>query len=95
MNIQQPTPTAQEIASTLALIAKLTAENDALKAQAAKPKSNGAGLKVSAKGALSVYGMGRFPVTLYSSQWLALLDRKEEILAFLKANSTVLKVKEA
>lgn len=50
-------------------------------------------LKVSAKGAVSVYGLGRFPVTLYTSQMLSLLENKDAILAFIAANSTSLAVK--
>src|SRR4029077_10136193 len=43
-------------------------------------------LKVSEKGALSVYGLGRFPVTLYKEQWLRLLEHTEEIRAFVRDN---------
>ena len=50
-------------------------------------------LKVSAKGAVSVYGLGRFPVTLYTSQMTALLDNKDAILAFIAANAGSLAVK--
>lgn len=50
-------------------------------------------LKVSEKGALSLYGMGRFPVTLYRGQWERLLAAKPEIEAFIKANDTLLAVK--
>lgn len=48
------------------------------------------GIKISAKGGVSVYGMGRFPVTLYASQWTALLAKSAEITAFLKANDSKL-----
>ena len=48
-------------------------------------------MKVSEKGAVSVYGMGRFPVTLYKEQWLKLLDMSEEIRAFIAANEAQLK----
>jgi hypothetical protein len=51
-------------------------------------------MKVSEKGALSIYGMGRFPVTLYKEQWLRLLDKADEIRAFIAANDTQLKAKE-
>ena len=51
-------------------------------------------MKVSEKGALSIYGMGRFPVTLYKEQWLKLLDMSAEIRAFITANETQLKTKE-
>ena len=51
-------------------------------------------MKVSEKGALSVYGMGRFPVTLYKEQWLKLLDMSDEIRAFIGANEAQLKAKD-
>ena len=68
---------------------RLRAENAALKGGAAKPR-----LKVSEKGAVSIYGMGRFPVTLYKEQWLRLLDMADEIREFIKANDSQLKRKE-
>jgi len=71
-------------------IERLRAENEALK----KTSSRGLSLKVSEKGALSVYGMGRFPVTLYKEQWLKLLEMSKDILAFIKANESKLKTKE-
>jgi len=51
-------------------------------------------MKVSEKGALSVYGMGRFPVTLYKEQWLRLLAMAEAIKAFIEAHDAQLKTKE-
>jgi hypothetical protein len=51
-------------------------------------------MKVSEKGALSVYGLGRFPVTLYKEQWVKLLAAAEDIQAFLKDNDGLLKAKE-
>jgi hypothetical protein len=51
-------------------------------------------LKVSEKGGLSVYGLGRFPVTLYKEQWIRLLDQAEEIKSFLKENDSLLKAKQ-
>jgi hypothetical protein len=51
-------------------------------------------MKVSEKGALSVYGMGRFPVTLYKEQWLRLLDMADDIRAFIAANDSALNVKD-
>jgi hypothetical protein len=68
---------------------RLRAENEALK----KSSSKGLSLRVSEKGGVSVYGLGRFPVTLYKEQWLRLLDMTEEIRAFIKANSSQLRVK--
>lgn len=69
---------------------KLKAENAALKARSGRPVA----MKVSEKGGLSVYGLGRFPVTLYQEQWLKLLDMAEEIRAFIRDNATLLKKKE-
>ena len=69
---------------------KLKAENAALKARGGR----GVSLKVSEKGAVSVYGLGRFPVTLYLEQWLKLLDLAEEIRAFIRENEGKLKKKE-
>ena len=51
-------------------------------------------MKVSEKGAVSIYGMGRFPVTLYKEQWLKLLGMSDEIRAFITANDAQLKTKE-
>ena len=69
---------------------RLRAENQALK----KTSARGLSLKVSEKGGLSVYGLGRFPVTLYKEQWTKLLDMAEDIRNFLKANDSQLKTKE-
>ena len=69
---------------------RLRAENQALK----KTSSKGISLKVSEKGGLSVYGLGRFPVTLYKEQWNKLLDMAEDIRSFLKANDARLKSKD-
>ena len=70
-------------------IERLRKENEALKKGAA-----GVRMKVSEKGAVSVYGMGRFPVTLYKEQWLRLLDMSAEIRAFIAANEAQLKKKD-
>lgn len=70
---------------------RLRAENEALKN---KPSKGTLSMKVSEKGALSVYGMGRFPVTLYKEQWLKLLSISEEIKKFISANDDKLKTKE-
>ena len=51
-------------------------------------------MKVSEKGGLSVYGMGRFPITLYKEQWLKLLDMSDGIRVFIAANEKTLKAKE-
>ena len=70
---------------------RLKAENDSLK----KSKASGraVSLKVSEKGGLSVYGLGRFPVTLYKEQWTKLLDMSDEIREFMRANDGALKAK--
>ena len=68
---------------------RLRNENAALKKGAAP----GLSMKVSEKGALSIYGMGRFPVTLYKEQWLKLLNISDEIRAFIAANEARLKSK--
>ncbi len=70
-------------------LARLKAENEALKTRRGRAVS----LKVSEKGGVSVYGLGRFPVTLYKEQWIKLLDMADEIRAFLKENDAKLKVK--
>ena len=69
---------------------RLRAENAALKKTSAK----GISMKVSEKGGLSIYGLGRFPITLYKEQWTKLLDMAEDIRAFLRANDAQLKTKE-
>jgi hypothetical protein len=69
---------------------RLRKENAALK----KGASSGIRMKVSEKGAVSIYGMGRFPVTLYKEQWLRLLDMADDIRAFIAANEAQLKAKE-
>jgi hypothetical protein len=70
---------------------RLRAENDLLKRGA----SRGLSLRVSEKGAVSVYGLGRFPVTLYKEQWQKLLDMSEDIRTFIRANDSKLKTKQA
>jgi len=68
---------------------RLRKENAALK----KGTASGITMKVSEKGALSIYGMGRFPVTLYKEQWLKLLGMSDVIRAFIEANEGQLKAK--
>ena len=68
---------------------ELKAELERLRAENAKLKNKGAGglsLKVSEKGAVSLYGMGRFPVTLYKEQWLRILASASDIEAFIREN---------
>ena len=69
---------------------RLRAENERLK----NASSSKLAMKVSEKGALSIYGMGRFPVTLYKEQWLRLLTIAEDIRSFIEANNDSLKSKE-
>lgn len=73
-------------------IERLKAENTALKNK--KSATGGLSLKVSEKGALSVYGMGRFPVTLYKEQWVRLLGIADDIKKFIEENDSVLKTKD-
>lgn len=68
---------------------RLKAENEALK----NKKTRSAFLKVSEKGAVSVYGLGRFPVTLYKEQWVRLLDMGDDIRTFIEDNMDKLKSK--
>ena len=68
---------------------RLRKENESLKKGAAK----GISMKVSEKGGLSIYGLGRFPITLYKEQWTKLLDMSDEIRSFLVANDAELKTK--
>lgn len=69
---------------------RLRSENERLK----KGGSKGLSLKVSEKGGVSVYGLGRFPVTLYKEQWKKLLDMSEEIRNFIQDNESQLKSKD-
>jgi hypothetical protein len=69
---------------------RLRAENETLKTRGIK----GVSLKVSEKGGVSVYGLGRFPVTLYKEQWVRLLDMSEDIRTFIKENDGKLKAKQ-
>lgn len=69
---------------------RLRKENESLKKGAAK----GISMKVSEKGGLSIYGLGRFPITLYKEQWTKLLDMSDEIRQFIAANQSKLKSKE-
>lgn len=76
----------------IAELNRLKAENESLKNSTAhvRPLS----LKISEKGAVSLYGLGRFPVTLYKEQWQKVLNAADEIKAFIKANDAQLKAKE-
>jgi hypothetical protein len=70
---------------------RLRAENERLKGDRAR----GVTLKVSEKGGVSVYGMGRFPITLYKEQWTKLLDMADDIRTFIRENEASLKAKDA
>jgi hypothetical protein len=69
---------------------RLRSENASLK----KGATTGVRMKVSEKGAVSIYGMGRFPVTLYKEQWLKLLDMSPDIRNFIAENKALLKSKD-
>lgn len=69
---------------------RLRAENEKLKNKAVR----GLSLKVSEKGAVSLYGVGRFPVTLYKEQWRKILGMAAEIEDFIQKNEGSLKAKE-
>jgi hypothetical protein len=71
-------------------LTRLRAENEALR----QKRNSAISMKVSEKGAVSVYGLGRFPVTLYQEQWQKLLSMAEEIKNFIEENRSRLKVKE-
>ncbi len=76
---------------------EMKAELERLRAENTKLKTKtpgGLSLKVSEKGAVSLYGMGRFPVTLYKEQWLRLLGFAADIEAFIRENDARLKTKE-
>lgn len=68
---------------------RLRAENEKLKSKSSRATS----MKVSEKGGVSVYGLGRFPVTLYKEQWTKLLDMADDIRAFIEENASKLKTK--
>jgi hypothetical protein len=69
---------------------RLKAENESLKAKTTRATS----IRVSEKGGVSVYGLGRFPVTLYKEQWLKLLDMTDQIRTFITENEGKLKTKD-
>jgi hypothetical protein len=71
-------------------VERLRAENQALKTRSDRAVS----LKVSEKGGVSVYGLGRFPVTLYKEQWEKLLAMSDDLRKFIQDNAAKLKVKE-
>lgn len=80
-------PTPEELQAEME---RLRAENERLKARTGR----GVSLKVSEKGGVSLYGLGRFPITLYVEQWEKILDMAPEIRQFLADNAHLLKRKE-
>jgi hypothetical protein len=70
-------------------VERLREENERLKNR----QTRGVSLKVSEKGGVSVYGLGRFPVTLYKEQWARLLAMADDIRTFIKENESKLKAK--
>jgi len=92
----QTQPTIEEL---IAMVSNLQADNTRLNnklAEAAAQPARKISMKVSEKGALSLYGLGRFPTTLYRTQWERLLapDQVKAILAFITTNEKLLTVKE-
>lgn len=78
-----PEPTYEELKARLAELEK----------QGAGRRSGALEFRVSEKGGVSVYGLGRFPVTLYYEQWTRLLDQSEQLRTFLEENKSKLKLK--
>jgi hypothetical protein len=76
-------PTKEEL---LARIAELEAKGDSRRRGSLE-------FRVGEKGGVSVYGLGRFPVTLYYEQWVRLLDASADLRAFLEENKSKLKLK--
>jgi hypothetical protein len=80
-----PEPTKEELLARIAELERAASE---------KKRAGSLSFKVSEKGAVSVYGMGRFPVTLYHEQWTRLFAAAEDILTFIEENKDKLKTKE-
>lgn len=78
-----PEPTYDELKAKVAELEK----------QAKGRGRGGLQYKVSEKGGVSVYGLGRFPVTLYYEQWIRLLEQADQIREFLDENKSQLKMK--
>lgn len=85
--------TLQEVTALRSALAAAQAESAKLK-ESLKNQPRGLTLKVSTKGAVSVYGMGRFPVTLYAQQWTRLLDQAPALTQFIAANKHALVTKD-
>jgi len=86
------TPAAEPSAEIRELLAQLEAANAKIAAMGAKSLQS-LTVKRSEKGAVSVYGLGRFPVTLYASQWDRLAAELPKVGAFIKANRSTLAAK--
>ena len=83
---------SDERANMLAELERLKKENETIKLQKLRKQPSG-GIKISPKGGISVYGLGKWPVTLYRDQWVRLLDMKEKILQYITENEKLLKAK--
>jgi hypothetical protein len=93
MNTNNSAPTQEQInASMMAELARLKAENDALRARVPAAKTDG-GFKVTDKGAISFYHGSRFPVTLYLSQWEKLIASIPHLQGFIETHRDKLAVK--
>lgn len=73
---------------------ELKAQLEELKKQGGTRRTGALEFRVSEKGGVSVYGLGRFPVTLYYEQWSRLLDAADKLKEFLEENKSRLKLKE-
>ena len=94
LDISSPALAAPSTLDVMATEDELRAELERLKAENESLKNRRSGalsMKVSEKGGLSVYGLGRFPVTLYQEQWLKLLDLSDEIRGFIRDHQPELK----
>ena len=79
-----PEPTKEELLARIAELEKQTGSR----------RKGSLEFRVGAKGGVSVYGLGRFPVTLYYEQWVRLLNASEDLRFFLEENKSGLKLKE-
>jgi hypothetical protein len=73
---------------------ELKARLEELEKKKTGQRSGALEFRVGEKGGVSVYGLGRFPVTLYYEQWVRLLDRAQDLRTFLEENKSKLKLKE-
>jgi hypothetical protein len=82
--VPMPEPTKEELLARIAELEK----------QSGSKKTGKLEFKIGEKGGVSVYGLGRFPVTLYYEQWIRLLDAAGDLRAFLEGNKSRLKLKD-